>query len=101
MFCGAYSDSQSGECGLPRALDEIAQIRTGWRWAPNANTGQYNAAYDIWLGNGTTVAGHSAFLMIWLRDPPGFQPAGTRNGPSCATITSGRRTPPIPVRALT
>jgi len=49
--------------------------KTGWRWKANGNNGQFNAAWDIWLSNG---AGQdkSAYLMVWLRDPPGQQPAG-------------------------
>jgi hypothetical protein len=77
MFCGVYSDSNSGECGLPKALDQIVSLKTGWRWRPNGNSGQYNAAYDIWLSTNATVSGHSSFLMVWLRDPPGQQPAGS------------------------
>lgn len=78
VFCGVYSDSQSDECGLPKPLTELTTLRTGWRWSPNGNTGQYNSAYDIWLSNNATVSGHSSFLMVWLRDPPGQQPAGSR-----------------------
>jgi hypothetical protein len=76
VFCGVYSDSRSKDCGLPRALADITSLKTGWRWNPNTNTGQFNTAYDIWLGNGTAVANFSAYLMVWLRDPPGQQPAG-------------------------
>ena len=76
VFCGAYSDSKSGECGLPNMLSSINTLRTGWRWQPNGNTGQYNAAYDIWLSNTSATSGLSAYLMVWLRDPPGQQPAG-------------------------
>ena len=97
MFCGAYSDSQSGACGLPRAVAEISSLRTGWRWAPNGNNGEYNVAYDVWLANGPTVGSHSAFLMIWLRDPPGQQPGGSRvasgvtvpNAPGTWNVWSG------------
>ena len=78
MFCGDYSDSQSGDCGLPKALSGITSLRTGWRWTANGNQGEYNAAYDIWLSTSGDVSGHSSFLMIWLRDPPGQQPAGRR-----------------------
>jgi hypothetical protein len=67
---------QVPDCGLPRARDEITTLRTGWRWVANGNTGEYNAAYDIWLGNGTSLQG---YLMVWLRDPPSFQPAGMAN----------------------
>jgi hypothetical protein len=88
MFCGAYSDSVSLACGLPAAIDQISSLRTGWRWQPNGNTGEYNVAYDIWIGNGTTVATQTAFLMVWLRDPPGQQPAGSprRNGVQVANV---------------
>ena len=78
VFCGTYSDSRSGACGLPKALADITSLRTGWRWTANGNVGQYNAAYDVWLSNTADISGHSAFLMVWLRDPIGQQPAGTR-----------------------
>ncbi len=77
MFCGAYSDSTSGPCGLPAEIGAMSSLRTGWRWAPGEGA-QYNAAYDIWLSNSSSVGGHSAFLMIWLRDPRGQQPAGAK-----------------------
>jgi hypothetical protein len=63
-------------CGLPAAIDQITSLKTGWRWAANGNTGAYNAAYDIWLGTDT---GFGMYLMVWLRDPPGEQPAGSPN----------------------
>ena len=77
VFCGQYSVMQRGDCGLPKAISEITSLKTGWRWAPNGNeTGKYNAAYDIWVGNATTFTG---YLMVWLRDPPTYQPAGSEN----------------------
>ncbi len=97
VFCGVYSDSRSGECGLPAAIDELESLRTGWSWRPNGNVGEYNAAYDIWLGNGTEIGSFTGFLMVWYRDPPGQQPAGQRlssgasveNVPGRWTIWSG------------
>ncbi len=76
VFCGVYSDSRSGACGLPKAIADIKSLRTGWRWMANGNDGAYNAAYDIWLSNTGDIGGHSAFLMVWLRDPDNAQPAG-------------------------
>jgi hypothetical protein len=78
VFCGAYSDSRSGECGLPAAISSISTLRTGWSWQPNGNTGDYNAAYDIWLATGPDPDAFSGFLMVWFRDPPGEQPTGSR-----------------------
>jgi len=77
VFCGQYSVMQKGDCGLPKAISELTSLKTGWRWAPNGNeTGKYNAAYDIWVGDGTKFTG---YLMVWLRDPPNYQPAGSAN----------------------
>ncbi len=78
VFCGEYSSDRSGECGLPAAISSITSLKTGWSWRPNENTGEYNAAYDIWVGNGPSIGSFSGYLMVWFRDPPGQQPAGTR-----------------------
>lgn len=74
MFCGLYSNKQTvGDCGLPAAISSLSSVRTGWRWN-SADNGEYNAAWDIWLStNGSNL---SSYLMVWLRDPPGQQPAG-------------------------
>jgi hypothetical protein len=77
VFCGVYSSSRSGECGLPMPIANIQSLRTGWRWLSNGNSTAYNAAYDIWLSNTADISGHSSFLMVWLRDPPGAQPSGS------------------------
>ncbi len=73
VFCGRYSVPEVPSCGLPVPIESAGALRTGWRWAPNGNAGQYNASYDIWVGDGTNLQG---YLMVWLRDPPGPQPAG-------------------------
>ncbi|WP_234022850.1 hypothetical protein [Sorangium cellulosum] len=77
VFCGRYSVMEVPECGLPAPVTSITSLRTGWRWAKNGNdAGEYNAAYDIWMGNGRQLRG---YLMVWLRDPPSYQPAGQPN----------------------
>jgi hypothetical protein len=76
VFCGRYSIMEVPACGLPRPISQITSLRTGWRWSANGNVGAYNAAYDIWLG---TESGFGMYLMVWLRDPPGEQPAGSPN----------------------
>lgn len=78
VFCGVYSNARSGECGLPKAIADIQSLRTGWSWSANGNNSSYNAAYDIWLSNTADISGFSGYLMVWLRDPTGAQPAGTR-----------------------
>lgn len=78
VFCGKYSINETANCGLPQSIGTINELRTGWRWAPNGNSASagYNAAYDIWVGDGNNRTG---FLMVWLRDPPNFRPAGRRD----------------------
>jgi hypothetical protein len=74
IYCGQYSESAAhGNCGLPAAYSTIDKLWTGWKWS-SADPGQYNAAWDIWLG---TASAFQSYLMVWLRDPPGRQPAGS------------------------
>lgn len=77
MFYGLYSNppERSKDSLLPKAISGITALNTGWRWAANGNTGQYNAAWDVWLGNADNSL--ASYLMVWLRDPPGQQPAGS------------------------
>ena len=81
MFCGLYSSptgiqsDPTSPCGLPAAISSLKSVKTGWRWKSNGQGGQYNAAWDIWLGDSSNKL--SSYLMVWLRDPPGQQPAGS------------------------
>ena len=73
IYCGFYSENAThGSCGLPAAYSSIDKLWTGWKWSAT-DKGQYNAAWDIWLG---TSSAFQSFLMVWLRDPVGRQPAG-------------------------
>lgn len=87
VFCGKYSDSISGACGLPATLASLTSLRTGWSWRANGNDGEYNAAYDIWMGNESGAL--TAYLMVWYRDPFGQQPSGgtTHSGVTVANVT--------------
>jgi glycosyl hydrolase family 12 len=86
VFCGKYSTDVSGPCGLPAAIDSMAALETGWSWNANGNQGQYNAAYDIWLGTSTDRNSFSGYLMVWYREPPGQQPAGTLTAHRAVTV---------------
>ena len=67
-YCGLYSESGAhGSCGLPAATSTIDKLWTGWKWS-SADPGQYNAAWDIWLG---TASAFQSYLMVWLRDRAG------------------------------
>jgi len=72
-YCGQYSENGvHGSCGLPAAYSTIDTLWTGWKWSAT-EAGQYNAAWDIWLG---TASAFQSYLMVWLRDPPRRDPAG-------------------------
>jgi hypothetical protein len=88
VFCGEYSDSRSRECGLPAALDSMTSLRTGWSWKANGNNGEYNAAYDIWLGTSEARSSFSGYLMVWYREPAGQQPAGSPTSHRGISVTN-------------
>jgi len=76
IYLGDYSNTgKSNNAPLPKAISAITSLNTGVRWSHPADSGQYNVAYDIWLSNN---GNHSGFFMVWLRDPPGQQPAGSK-----------------------
>ncbi len=90
MFCGLYStptgiqSDLTSPCGLPAAISSLKSVKTGWRWKSNGQGGEYNAAWDIWLGDSSNKL--TSYVMVWLRDPPGQQPAGSP-GLSGVTVT--------------
>jgi hypothetical protein len=88
VFCGEYSDSRSRECGLPAALGSMTSLRTGWSWKANGNSGEYNAAYDIWLGTSEARSSFSGYLMVWYREPAGQQPAGSLTTHRAITVAN-------------
>jgi len=67
---------------LPRQVSAITSITSTFRYS-GAN-GAQNACYDIWFANAVPTAeykdGIDGFVMIWLRDPSGFQPIGSNQG---------------------
>ena len=75
-FCGQYSTDRSGECGLPADIASLASVKTGWWWDPHDNAGEFNAAYDVWLSDGSGSL--TGYFMVWYRLPPGQYPAGDR-----------------------
>jgi hypothetical protein len=79
VFCGRYSDT-SRDCGLPHALSDITAVHAAAGWSHPEGNGTYNVAYDVWLGDGNAAfRGLESYFMIWLRDPPFEQPAGSLN----------------------
>jgi len=86
MFCGDYSNKNSGECGLssPKAISSLTSLQTGLRWSHANGDGKYNIAYDVWLSN--AGGNFSGYFMVWFRDPAGAQPAGQKTK---ANVTVG------------
>jgi hypothetical protein len=75
---GVYSTK--GTDNLPAQISAITSIPSTFRYS--GTTDVFNAAYDIWFSNSAPTTeykdGLSGFVMVWLRDPSGKQPIGTR-----------------------
>jgi hypothetical protein len=67
---------------LPKQISQIASLNSSFRYS--GGNGAFNATYDIWFANSPPAAeykdGIDGFIMIWLRDPSGFQPIGSNQG---------------------
>lgn len=77
---GLYS-THPGD-NLPLQISAIQSITSTFRYS--GSTSVYNATYDIWFANAiptkTYNDGIDGFVMIWLRDPSGKQPIGSKQG---------------------
>ncbi|MEI9937604.1 MAG: hypothetical protein WDO69_10335 [Pseudomonadota bacterium] len=77
---GVYS-THPGD-NLPTQISAITSVTSTFRYS--GSTGQFNATYDIWFANAIPTAtyndGIDGFVMIWLRDPSGKQPIGSKQG---------------------
>ncbi len=85
IYIGANGNTSNGMStstndNLPLQISAIASISSTLRYS--GSTSVFNAAYDIWFANAKPTAqyndGIDGFVMIWLRDPAGKQPIGSR-----------------------
>jgi hypothetical protein len=94
IFIGANGDVQNGTFStrsddhLPKQISAITSLQSTFRHT--GTSGQINAAYDIWFSDHTPTGARyddaiSGFIMLWLYDPPNFQPIGTAG----QTVTLG------------
>jgi hypothetical protein len=67
---------------LPIQIKNITSLPSTFRYS--GTTGQFNATYDIWFANSIPTTeykdGINGFVMVWLRDPTGKQPIGSKVG---------------------
>jgi hypothetical protein len=67
---------------LPTQISTITSITSTFRYS--GSTTNFNAAYDIWFAKAIPTTtyndGIDGFVMIWLRDPSGKQPIGSKVG---------------------
>lgn len=64
--------------GLPIQLSSINSVDTCVGWSSNGTpvSDQYNVAYDVWLAANSGATYADEFLMVWLRTPTEYGPAG-------------------------
>src|SRR6188768_848088 len=67
---------------LPTKISDITSITSTFRYS--GSTSVFNSTYDIRFANAIPTAtyndGIDGFVMIWLRDPSGKQPIGSKQG---------------------
>lgn len=90
IYIGASGNTANGNFSthpgdkLPAKISDITSITSTLRYS--GTTSVFNAAYDIWFANSAPPAtmtyndGIDGFVMIWLRDPTGKQPIGSKQG---------------------
>jgi hypothetical protein len=76
--------------GLPKQISAIKSAKSTFQWS-GGNSGNYNAAYDIWFAKSPPTAGGyndgvSGLLMIWNFKPANSQPIGSSGNTRSATI---------------
>jgi hypothetical protein len=76
--------------GLPKQISAIKSAKSTFQWS-GGNSGNYNAAYDIWFAKSPPTAGGyndgvSGFIMIWNFKPGSNEPIGGGNTKRNATI---------------
>jgi hypothetical protein len=96
IYIGANGQIANGtfntwaDSGLPKAISAIKSAQSTFKWS-GGNSGNYNAAYDIWFAKSTPTAGAyndaiSGFIMIWVFKPSQSQPIGSSGNTRQATI---------------
>ncbi len=77
---GVYSTKTTDN--LPIQIKNITSLPSTFRYS--GTTGQFNSTYDIWFANSIPTTeykdGINGFVMVWLRDPTGKQPIGSKVG---------------------
>jgi hypothetical protein len=88
IYIGANGDVQGNTYrttatdGLPAQLSGIGSVMSTFRWSGGQGGGEYNVTYDIWFSDvvpepGSYDDGLDGFVMVWLYDPPSYQPIGS------------------------
>jgi hypothetical protein len=100
IFIGANGDVQNGTYStrsddhLPKQISAITSVISTFRHT--ATSGQLNATYDIWFSDHAPTGARyddaiSGFVMLWLYDPPNFQPIGSAGATVEIPAGSGKR----------
>lgn len=83
VFIGSNYDRATEGSNLPLLVSQIQSVQTSWTWKSNGAPGDWNVSYDVWFSTsaaGDPEAPSGGYLMVWLHDPAGAQPAGSNQG---------------------
>jgi len=67
---------------LPKAINSLGSAMTTFTWTGGSGNKDFNATYDIWLASAAPSSAYSdaisGFVMVWLYQPSGRSPIGTK-----------------------
>lgn len=79
VYIGTNSGGDARSSGFTaRQISAISSVPTclGWSSGGTPASHEYNVSYDVWFNSDSNASIAEKFLMVWFRDPPGFQPGG-------------------------
>jgi len=78
VYVGTSADGKRSGGYSAKQISAIQSVPTclGWNSGGTPASHEYNVSYDVWFASSSGAQNAEKFLMVWLRDPPSFQPGG-------------------------
>jgi len=78
VYVGTSADGKRSGGYSAKQISAIQSAPTclGWSSGTSPASNEYNVSYDVWFASNSGATYADKFLMVWLRDPPSFQPGG-------------------------
>ena len=78
VYIGTSADGKRSGGYSAKQISAIGAVPTclGWASGGTPSSHEFNVSYDVWFASNSGATYADKFLMVWLRDPPSFQPGG-------------------------